>query len=356
MAFRKESLKVIQERTFSNYISLFKPIEKQTRYNLLQVLANVDAGLFYLLQGDLIFLSKQIFPDTAESEYLRAHWSSRVPPLYAVAAIGKIEVSGIAGVSVPAGTIFQGPSGKRYFIKKAYIIGSDGKVIVDVTAEEAGSESNLPENSPVKIVSTIFSGIDTNAVVIPPGITGGVEAESDELYLSRVINFLRNPVRYGKPKDFAAWAEDASSAVSKAWEFHNFGIFGALLIQVVGGNQTEGIVQVGNLDIIRDYINTVAPPVLFTVRTPDLIPLNPVISLLPSENSVNNREIVENRLKDYLELTAKPGIRYTAGILRDAMVDGVQISGGTVSIGGSVSGDLETTILELPVLGEITWQ
>lgn len=36
-----------------------------------------------------------------------------------------------------------------------------------------------------------------------------------------------------KTGDFAAWAVDSSADVSKAFEFKNFGVFGALLIQVI---------------------------------------------------------------------------------------------------------------------------
>jgi uncharacterized phage protein gp47/JayE len=205
VAFNKDSLKVLQDRTYSNILSLYKPIDKTPRYNILYVLANVDAGMFHLLQGDLSFLAKQLFSDTAEGEYLRTHWASRVPPLYAVAAIGKVMVNGNAGVSVPAGCVFRSSAGKRYFTEKAFIIGSDGKVLVDVKAENAGTESNLEAGSTVSIASTIPTGVDSAAIVGDAGILDGSDAESDEEYLSRVLVTLRNPSRYGQRGDFAAW-------------------------------------------------------------------------------------------------------------------------------------------------------
>jgi hypothetical protein len=56
-------------------------------------------------------------------------------------------------------------------------------------------------------------------------------------------------------------------------------------------------------------INAVAPPLIFTVRTPELVPINPVISLLPAEDTLSNREIVTGRLKVYLRAVAAPGAR-----------------------------------------------
>jgi len=355
MAFQRDSLPVLKEKTLANYYSLFKPLDKTPRHNLVSILANVDAGLSHMLQGDLVFLSKQLFPDTAEGEYLRSHWSLFVPPLYAIAAIGKVEVYGVVGVSIPVGTVFKSTSGKRYFTEKSFRILNDGKTLVDVKAEETGTDSNLTAGSSLSIVSAIFSGVDSKAVVGAEGILGGTDPESDEAYLHRVLVYLRNPTRYGKSGDYAAWAIDASPEVSNAWEFKNFGVFGALLIQVINGNQQNGIYQVNNLPAVRDYISAVSPPIVFEVRTPALVSINPELKLLPQEDSQENRDLAATRLKTYLQYTAKPGIYLTSGALRESIIDGVKITNITVKISGDIAGSLQTTILEYPVLGEITW-
>jgi len=356
MPLSREPLPLLLDRAYSNYTSLFKPLDKTPRYNLLRVFASADAGMEHQILGDITFLSNQIFPDTATGEYLRLHWSDRIPPLYAITAIGTVKLTGVPNAAIPAGLVFSSATGCRYFTVRSYRIGEDGTATVHVKAMEAGAAANLGPDQEVSLSSAIPSGIESKAITIENGIVGGADGETDEAYLTRVLNALRNATRYGKPDDFAAWAVDSSPAVSQAWEFKNFNIFGALLIMVIGGNHIDGINPVGNLEVVRDYINTVAPPVLFSVRTPDLVPLNPVISLLPSEDTLANREIVSNRLKTYLQATAAPGIRYTAGNLREAVIDGVQISGGTVSLGGSSIGDFATTILELPILGALTWQ
>jgi hypothetical protein len=87
-----------------------------------------------------------------------------------------------------------------------------------------------------------------------------------------------------------------------------------------------------------------------------LVPLNPAIALLPSEDTTTNRELVAGRLKTYLQVTALPGKQYTAGMLRDAMIDGIVISDAAVTLNGSAAGSVATTILELPVLGNETWE
>jgi len=355
MAFNRDSLSVLKERIYANYLSQFKPLDRTPRYNLVSVMANVDAGLAHLLQGDLVFLSKQLFPDTAEGEYLRAHWSRIVPPLYAVAAIGTVEVSGIPGRLVPAGIVFENAAGKRYSTEKAYNISISGEIIVNVKAESAGTDSNLESGSRLSIVSAIPAGIDSTAAVGAEGILGGTDAESDEEYLVRVLIYLRNPSRYGQQEDFTAWALDSTPEVTSAWAFKNFGVFGTLLIQVINGNQTNGVYQVRNLAAVRDYISSVSPLVLFDVRTPVLIPINPEIKLIPLENTQKNIELTEKRLKTYLQQTAKPGIKITCGMIRNAIIDGVTITDVEIKLAGDINGILSTTILEYPVLGTITW-
>jgi len=192
--------------------------------------------------------------------------------------------------------------------------------------------------------------------VIGQGIVGGADAESDEEYLSRVLLWLRNPVRYGRTGHFAAWARDASPEVSNAWEFKNFGVFGALLIQVISGNQLNGFSPVDNIAEVENYINEVAPPVIFTVRTPEIIDLNPAASLLPFEDTQENRDIATKRMKAFLQLVAMPGVQVTAGALRSAVIDGVTITNAAVKLNGDIAGIVGTTILQYPYLGEVSWE
>lgn len=356
MPFSRDSLSVIKDRTYANYMSLYRPLDKSPRYNLLRVLASVDAGMYHQMQGDLDFLARQIFPDSAEGDYLRAHWSSRVPPMYAVKANGTAIVSGAAGQPVPAGLTFQSDAGNRYYTESAGRIGSDGEATVQAKAEKAGADSNIAAGKNLKIISAIQSGIDSNAATGENGIIGGSDGESDEEYLTRVLIALRNPSRYGKKGDYETWAIDSTPEVSDAWEFKDFGVFGALLIQVINGNQTTGVYPVDNLQEVRDYINSVSPPIIFDVRTPSLVPLNPEIALLPEEDTQDNRATAETRLKTYLQAMAMPGALITAGALRIAVIDGVDITGGTVELNGDVTGRIQTTLLEYPVLGVPSWE
>lgn len=352
MAFERETLQSLLDRTYSNYMSFLKPLDKTPRYNLMKVLAYTEGGDIHQLLGDLSFLSSQIFPDTASGEFLRAHWSDRVPPLYASAAAGKVVQTGFPNSSVPKGLVYSSESGKRYYTSRSYTIGETGSVEVWVTAEELGAESNLDSGSSLSVVSALSAGMDSSAKVSEDGIAGGVNSETDEEYLARVQTALRNTTRYGKSGDFSAWAADSSSEVTKAFEIPNFGVFGSLLIQCIHGNQIDGVEQVHNITEIKSYIEQYAPPVIFTVATPELVEVKPTIHLFEGENTVSNRNLALQRLKVYLNAKAEPGCTVTQAALQSAITDGVTISKAMLTLSG---GEVSTTVLQYPVLGEVSW-
>ena len=356
MPFKRDSVAVLLDRVYANYASLFKPLDKTPRHSLLKVFAAVDAGILHQNLGDLDFLAQQLFPDTAEGGYLRQHWSSRVTPLYAIASGGDALLNGLPNKPVPIGLVFAAPSGERYYTEKAYRIGADGTAAITLKSQGTGLNTNLAPGEELSIVSSIPAGIDSKAVVIGDGIVGGADAENDEEYLSRVLLWLRNPVRYGKAGHFAAWAKDASPEVSNAWEYKNFGVFGALMIQVIGGNQLNGVFPVDNIAQVTNYINEEAPPIIFTVRTPEIIELNPAASLLPKEDTQANRELAASRMKAFLQLVAMPGVQVTAGALRSAVIDGIAITNASVKLNGDTAGIVGTTILQYPYLGEVSWE
>ncbi len=352
MAFERETLQSLLDRTYSNYMSLLKPLDKTPRYNLMKVLAYTEGGDIHQLLGDLSFLTEQIFPDTASGEFLRAHWSDRVPPLYASAATGKVIQTGIKGASVPKGFVYTSSAGKRYYTSRSYTVGEVGAVEVWVTAEESGTESNLGAGSDLSVSSALSAGLDSAVKVAADGIAGGVDGETDEEYLARVMTALRNTTRYGKAGDFAAWAVDSTSEVTKAFEITTFDVFGSLLVQVIHGNQIDGVEQVHNLAAVKSYIEQYAPKILFSVRTPELVPVTPTIQLSEGEDTVSNRNLAIQRLKVYLNAKAEPGCTITQATLQTIITDGVTISKALLTLPG---GEVKTTVLQYPVLGAVTW-
>ena len=348
-------MKTILDRSYSNYISLYKPLDKTPRCNLLKVFSAVDAGIYHQLLGGLDYPALQIFPDTAAGDSLRGHWASRVPPLHASSAAGKVIAAGAPNLTLPAGLVFVSNTSERYFTEKQCRINSDGIALADVRSENFGAKTNLQAGAALKIVSAIPAGADSEAEAAEGGVSGGEGGETDEEYLALVPAALRNPSRCGKSGGFAAWAADSSLEVSKAWEFKNFGVFGSLLIQVVNGGQFDGVHPAGSLRDATDYINRRAPPSAFTARTPQIITLNPPAALQPHEGGRPNRYLAANRMRGYLQTAAKPGFITAAGMLRDSIIDGITISDAAVKLNGSPNGTIPAAVLQYPYLGGGYW-
>jgi len=156
--FKRYSVAVLLDRVYANYASLFKPLDKTPRHSLLKVFAAVDAGILHQNLGDLDFLALQLFPDTAEGDYLRQHWSSRVTPLYAIASSGDALLKGLPNKPVPSGLVFAAASGERYYTEKAYRIGEDGTVAITLKSQGTGLITNLAPGEELPLVSSKLPG------------------------------------------------------------------------------------------------------------------------------------------------------------------------------------------------------
>lgn len=346
-----QSVEEIKNKIYNQFYSRLKPLENTPKNDLIKVISEVESGIYHSLLGDIDFLKKQIFPDTAEKDYLRAHWSDRVPPLYPATASGTIEIKGTAGVSIPSGSIWKSAQGKTYFTTASSIIGADGTVEAEVQAENMGVDSNLSSGSKLTLSSNLIAYVESEATV-KKDIAGGTDGESDENYLVRVMNYYTASAN-GHKGDFVSWALESSSEVTKAWEFKNFNRFGALIITVLGGNNQSGFVKVSNTARVQEYIEKLAPPVIFTVMAAEIIKINFTVDLLDNEDTLANRNRIKDAFVSYFNEYAKPDLSLTSQMFRDLVVDAQTLTDATVSIEG---GDKYITQIQFPVMGDITWR
>jgi uncharacterized phage protein gp47/JayE len=160
-------------------------------WRLLKVFSSVDAGIYHELSGDLDFLARQLFSDTADGAYLREHSSGWTPPLCAAPASGDVLLSGQPDKSVPAGVVFKSAAGKTYYTEVACKLDGDGAAAARVKSQNLGLTANLAVGEELNIISAIPTGINSKAVAAAGDITGGAHAESDEEYLARATRLYR---------------------------------------------------------------------------------------------------------------------------------------------------------------------
>ncbi|WP_437616524.1 baseplate J/gp47 family protein [Erwinia sp. V71] len=146
--------------------------------------ASVATGL-YQHQAWII---RQIFPDTADTEFLV--WHARIRNIYrkqATTASGTITVTGEPGATAEAGyTITRGSL--SWTTTEAVTIGSDSSGTVAAQYSSAGTAGNTSA-----AVSGAFSSVPTgfDSTVTVGVMSGGTDDETDASLLERLLDVIR---------------------------------------------------------------------------------------------------------------------------------------------------------------------
>lgn len=275
---------------------------KQLRQSNLRVLPKVFAYACHGLYGFITWILKQLFPDTAEKQFLERQAS--IQGIYrraASKATGTLTVSYTEGATLPVGTIFMADDQTRYETTAEPEVGS---YTVPVQSLETGTVGNREAGQTYTLVSPVV-GVDAEAV--GSEMAGGAEAESDESLRKRLLFRLQNPPRGGAKEDYIAWAEEVPG-VTRAWCFPKEQGIGTVVVRFATDGMTEdGIPTSGMVQIVSDYIAEVAPVTATPyVVAPVAKPVNfRIKDLIPDSESV--RAQVEAELKSLFIKEAHPG-------------------------------------------------
>lgn len=275
---------------------------KQLRQSNLRVLPKVFAYACHGLYGFITWILKQLFPDTAEKQFLERQAS--IQGIYrraASKATGTLTVSYTEGATLPVGTIFMADDQTRYETTAEPEVGS---YTVPVQCLETGTIGNREAGQTYTLVSPVV-GVDAEAV--GSEMAGGAEAESDESLRKRLLFRLQNPPRGGAKEDYIAWAEEVPG-VTRSWCFPKEQGIGTVVVRFATDGMTEdGIPTSGMVQIVSDYIAEVAPVTATPyVVAPVAKPVNfRIKDLIPDSESV--RAQVEAELKSLFIKEAHPG-------------------------------------------------
>ncbi|HBR1086191.1 TPA: baseplate J/gp47 family protein [Klebsiella pneumoniae] len=161
--------------------------------------ASVATGI-YQYQGWIV---RQIFPDTADTEFLE--WHARTRGLYrksATTASGTLTVTGEPGATAAAGySVTRGSL--TYTTTAAVTLDTDGNGTVAASYSTAGAAGNT-----TAVTSGTFTSTPTgfDSTVIIGVMAGGTDAESDSELLARLLDIIRRPPAGGNKYDYRRWA------------------------------------------------------------------------------------------------------------------------------------------------------
>lgn len=170
-------------------------------------LSGVADGL-YMHQG---WILRQVFPDTADPEYLELHCRTRnVFRKKATASSGPVVITGTPGKTLPAGAEIRG-EGVSVTTTADCTVGDEGSAEVTVKSSATGAQTNASATQTATLVSPP-EGI--NSTVTIKSLTGGTDRESDADLLARYLDILRRPPAGGNKYDYKRWALEVDGVTS----------------------------------------------------------------------------------------------------------------------------------------------
>jgi uncharacterized phage protein gp47/JayE len=174
-------------------------------------LASVVEGLYQLI----LWGFRQIFPDTADASNVMHHAAVKgLVPKEATHATGTALISGQAGAVLPIGAQMVLNDGRMVTLIGNSVTLTGAPQTIAVRAVNSGAAGNVTDARGTHTLS--HSGVASEATQI--NLADGVDAESMESLLARLLDLLRNPPAGGKVTDLKRWAE-AVAGVEHAYVY-----------------------------------------------------------------------------------------------------------------------------------------
>ncbi len=407
MAFERPTLAELVDRIEQDLISRIGLAGSVLRRSFVRVLARVIAGAAHMLHGHLEFLSRQLFPDLSEDEFLERQGSlfgiNKTSPEYAE---GNVIVTGTNATAIPSGTvllradlteyetdalgtiatltawanttaytvgqlrrnggiIYQcitagtsagsgGPTGSDDDITDgtvhwSHVATGTAAVIIAVSASVAAEDGNCDADTFFTFESPI-SGADATVTVATLGLTGGADEEDEEDYRVRVMDRMRSPPHGGTEDDYIAWSKEVSG-VTRVWVYPGELGAGTVVIRFARDEDDSPIPDSGEVTDVQDYVDALKPVTAdVTVEAPTGIASDITLSITPDTAAL--RASVEAEYLDFLIRFGEPGGTLYLSAIRTAIGSVAGITDYNLTVPAA---DVVYATGELAIPGTITW-
>jgi uncharacterized phage protein gp47/JayE len=281
--------------------------------SVLRVMSDAQGALCHLTLQYVDWLSLQLLPDTAETEWLDRHgtiWlvnaDGTTGRKMATLAQGVVTLTGVGSTVVPQWTQI-GYQAVSYETTEQVILLADAPTPVNTRAIDPGSAGNRLQGDGLS-VQTAVPGLDSEVTVVV--MDGGTDEETDEQLRGRVLERIREPPQGGAVQDYIQWAK-AVPGCTRAWVYPNEMGIGTVTVRVLFDDlraDNDGFPQALDLDAVTKYIDSVRPVAVkdFWVLSPIKQYIDVSISNLnPDTDAV--RGGIETSLRNMLFEMAAPG-------------------------------------------------
>lgn len=357
MPYKKPTLTELRARIRSDIYTGLGLVDQFLRKGFIPILSDVLAGVFNGLFGNLAFNLLQMFPDTADSEFVR-RWKTikNLVPIVAKQSSGFIDVTGVISSTVPLDAELVTLSGQVYKVTLATVLDVSPKS-VPVISDAFGIDTVLQAGVTMTFVS-VPAGVDSEATVDGSGITGGRNEETTEECRDRVLESFRRPPQGGSDADHDRWAREILP-ITRTWirtfdaVSNPYGVLRCQVIMYFAMHDTyiDGIPQPGDVVILQDYIDARRPAgEEFVAIAPIADPVDFDITLVP--NNATTKAAVDAELKDLIRRKGEEGGTLKLSDMQEAIGRAPGIDDWTLN---SPTADITTALGELHTLGTTTY-
>lgn len=349
MAFSKPTLAELVTRIETDISTRMGSTSKPLRVSFSRVLARALAGAAWLLHGNIEWVTKQVFPSTAEKEYLdiwAALWGVvRQTPTYTKRTL---TFTGTNGSVVPIGTEVQTTDGLSFLTEAAVTIATGtGNTLAQ--AKVPGSASNLAVGAALSLISPVV-GVNSLVTVASAGLIDGTDEETDTALRTRLTARIQSPPRAGTPDDYVNWALEVAG-VTRAWCFPLHMGAGTVGVTFVRDLDPSIIPDAAELAQVDTYLKSKKP------ITADLYVFAPVVTTIPvtidlAPDTPEIRASVQSELASFFA-----DLDIGAVVYRSQISERISAAAGEVShVLVAPVGDTTLAANSIAQLGTITWQ
>ena len=347
MSFSRPPLADLVQRVRNDMLSRLTADDVLRRADA-EVLTRVMAGVTHGLYGFIEWVSRQILPDTSDTDILDRQaniWGVARKP--AAVATGTVAFVVQSGAAIPEGTVLQALDGVQYqtTAEATGIAPSYSAPVESVIAAAAGNRS---AGQGLSLVSPVL-GVQTSAVA--GELSGGADIESDDALRARLIARIQQPPHGGASYDYVAWALEVEG-VTRAWCYPQELGIGTVTVRFVRDNDASPIPDAGEVAAVQAYIGALRPVTAqLTVVAPIAAPVNFTITgLVPSTSAV--RAAVEAELVDLLLREAVPGGSILLSHIRAAISAATDENDYVLTVPAA---DVTNTTGRMSTMGSVTW-
>lgn len=328
--------------------------------SVLRIMSDAMSGLAHLTLLYIDWLSKQLLPDTAETEWLDRHgviWllnadgsKGRKTATYAK---GTVEFSGTGGITVPVGAVLVGAQGVQYQTTSEAEINDTGIGTATAVALTAGTIGNLPAGTQLGFALGT-GGVDSCQT--RDDMTGGTDAETDDQLRERVLFRIQNPPMGGSEADYVRWAM-AVPGVTRAWcaplEMGIGTVTVRFMMDELRADQ-GGFPGTADVAVVAAYMDTVRPVAVkdIFVVAPVPQPIDVYLLDLQTDNPTTRGEI-EKSLNDLLLRQAAPGQTIYAAWKYNAVMNAPGVQNFALS---QTADDVMASPGHMAILGDIIYE